>query len=239
MLDPDLNNSEEEKLEDNGENDSSPDEVEYTTSEPVQPEQSISAADSNLDPVSVGDDDLSEEDQQDEVSNDQESKLIADPTPQSLSQSKNKEMGDEQEQDSLEESINSSEFYSTYTARGWYKRDERTPTGPDSEQAITGLDEDQLTEDTQPIIVSPNISPIATNQISSDLTASSEKKLETPSQDDDLDKIRVSAAAYGVSNINTSVPRTSSPPHMRERIQHKINGAAQSQGRGINFDCRR
>ena len=241
MQDPDLSNPNEEEFEIEGENDISPDEVEIESpgtdsSMPDESARSISANQRVSDPITAGEDDTGIGDKLDGISSEKESDVNAGLPQPNLSESEIGEVDEERDQDSKDESVDSSEFYSTYTARGWYNSQEKNSTLPKPQQPVSDLDENLVTGETQPVVISPNLSPESASQQNSGLSTPSDAKPHSPPRDNRSDLWLASATAYGASKINTSVPTASSFPPKHEGYKQVPNAAVQPQARGANFD---
>lgn len=112
------------------------------------------------------------------------------------------------------ESVDSSEFYSTYTARGWYNPDKDLPAESEITKGDLDQDKELITGDTQPVILSSKDSTPTPNQISSSkLPQGGTQANHVPNQID-LDATRVASTAYVASKIDP-VNRITSPPQPR------------------------
>ena len=112
------------------------------------------------------------------------------------------------------ESVDSSELYSIYTARGWYKPDEDLPAESEITNGDSEQDNELITGDTQPVNVSSLEPPPTPDQISSSRLPQSDTQGNHLPNQIDLDATRVASTAYVVSKID-SVNRITSTPQSR------------------------
>ena len=103
------------------------------------------------------------------------------------------------------EPIGSHEFYSTYTARGWYNPDEKTPANSPDPPPTLALEDEPITGDTQPVIISSHPQPLPSPAypVPPDISSPNDGiQPRSPSQID-VNATQVASTAYAASKITT------------------------------------
>lgn len=98
----------------------------------------------------------------------------------------------------INESIGSQEFYSTYTARGWYNPEDKNNAAiPPTPDQNTG----PITGDTQPINISPDTSPLDNYPVPPDISSPGNVAPSNSPSQIDVNATRVASTAYAASKI--------------------------------------
>ena len=161
MQDPDLNYSEEERIEEPDEKNGSPGEVGSGSNETEQ-ENSISSDEESREDLLPPDGENPENvNQQNEQHSEGGIKLNESLDPTDLPAFLAKDEQSELSQESIDDTSDTTDIYSTSSARGWYNPDGKVSQDPDSMRQESKREEVPGMEDTQPIIISHSRTPTA------------------------------------------------------------------------------
>lgn len=235
MLDPDQNQPEEE----------SPDTVNSNASQ-AEDEGKLSAIDAS-DPSLLADkpegdaddtavDIFDDEESSDESPNYQEDDIQLE-IPQPAHSDAQLEINEgDQSGESIADESDTADFYSDFNSRGWYNAED--DTSPLQISGSTGLEgsAENPPDETQPIIISPNLSKEAQNKPANEVSLSGPAKTQSYSSADYSHAPQVLNPAYATSRI-TGIESGADRNQFKEPVTGRQNKvASQSSARGLNID---